>query len=63
MKEDLTKMRRERSIKILSKEEVREKYPGFKDENVAFYLNILTEYMRTSLGMVTKEQLNKKRYE
>ena len=55
MKEDLTKMRRERSIKILSKEEVREKYPGFKDENVAFYLNILTEYMRTSLGMVTKE--------
>ena len=58
MQDDLTKIPREQSLKILSKDEVRKKYPGFKDENVNFYLNILTQYMRISLGMVTKQELN-----
>ena len=58
MQDDLTKIPREQSLKILSKDEVRKKYPDFKDENVNFYLNILTQYMRISLGMVTKQELN-----
>ena len=54
MSEDMTKIPREQAMKILSKEEVRRKYPGFKDNNVNFYLEVLTKYMRISLGMITR---------
>lgn len=57
----MTKMHREQSVKLLSKDEVRKKYPGFKDDNINFYLKVLTQYMRVSLGVVTKDQLNKQR--
>ena len=50
----MTKIPREQAMKILSKEAVRTKYPGFKDENVDFYLEVLTKYMRISLGMITR---------
>lgn len=44
-------------MKLPSKDDVRKKYPDFKDENVNFYLGLLTDYVRVSLGMVTKEKL------
>lgn len=50
----MTKIPREQALKILSKDEVRKKFPGFKDENLQFYHEVLTNYMRTSLGMVTR---------
>lgn len=37
---------------------MRKKYPSFKDDNINFYIGMLAQYIRISLGMVTKEQMN-----
>ena len=62
LKEDITKIPREQSQKLLSKEDVKKKYPGFTDANMTFYLDMLTEYMRMGLGIITRDQILKKRY-
>ena len=38
---------------------MRKVYPQFKDENHDFFLKCLTQYMRLTLGIITKEQLKK----
>ena len=30
-------------------------YPQFTDDNIDFYLKVLTQYMRISLGIVNRE--------
>lgn len=41
---------------------MRQRYPSFKDDNINFYLKMLAQYIKISLGMVTKEQINEERY-
>lgn len=59
LKDDLTKVHREQSLKVATKKEVQKKYPDFKENNIDFYLKVLTQYMRQSLGVVTREELNR----
>ena len=62
IKEDLTKVPVGQSMKIVTKEQLKEIYPDYKEENLTFYLEVLVDYLRMQLGMVTKEQINKQRF-
>jgi len=41
---------------------MKKKYPDWKEDNINFYLQELSRYVRISLGVVTKQQLNQARY-
>ena len=58
-KEDLTKIPTHQSQKLLRKDDLRKMYPNFKDDNHDFFLKVLTQYMRISLGIISKEQLKR----
>ena len=59
VKDDPTKMGTRQSQKLMTKEDVKKLYPGFKEENIDFYLKILMQYMKINLGILGKQQLNR----
>ena len=62
MQNDMTRMPLNQNSKLLSKQEVKKKYPQFSEDNQMFYLQLLIDSIKKSLGIITRDQVGRTRY-
>lgn len=42
----------------MTKEDIKKKYPDYKEDNIDFYLKILQQHMQMNLGILSKKELS-----
>ena len=60
---DLTKVPMKKSNNFATREMIIKNFPDFQKENIDFYIDVMCDFLRVQLGVVTKDIMQRARFE